>query len=262
MALTTSQENIVDSLLQEQKFPKWYRSYTWKDDTWKTGFPDLFRLEQRISRAARERAIGEQHLLEIAEWGGLRNKKRISCPKCIKIRLYGKDAPAGWLKKEPEKAVWLLENQILGFGPSYSSKILHFAVPQVFGAIDTRLVRIFGQGDEAAQRYPLLDLKVTKTGSGWAIFSNQNGWPDEFGTWTKHRKDPEPGRGQMPAPEAVCPGRAPREGRLAARRRRNGPFQLCIVRTRKTGSYLNLFSIFQGGIPSGGPSGLPPDWPR
>jgi hypothetical protein len=189
MTLTSPQQHTVDSMLQELTFPKMYRSYTWKEDSWKKGFPDLFRLEREITRAARERALGEDHLQKIAEWGGLRNKKRISCPRSIKIQLYTRDSPAGWLKKDPAKAVEVLENQILGFGPTYSSKILRFAVPKVFGALDTRLVRIFGRGDDDAQRYPLLDLKVIPVGTSWAVFSNQPRWPDEFGTWTHALND-------------------------------------------------------------------------
>jgi hypothetical protein len=185
MTLTGSHQDIIDTLLQDLEFPKLYRSYTWKEDTWKKGFPGLFRLEQDISRAARERALGETHLLEIAEWGGLRNKKRISCPRSIKIQLYTRDAPAGWLKRDPAKAVELLENQITGFGPTYSSRILRFAVPDVFGALDPRLVRTFGRGGEGAQRHMLLDLKATRVGTSWGVFSAQPGWPDEYGTWTR-----------------------------------------------------------------------------
>jgi hypothetical protein len=183
MQLTRSHKNTLDDLIQDVNFPKLYRSYTWQGDSWKEGFQDLFRLEQEISQAARERALGINHLLDIAVWGGLRNKKRISCPRSLKIQLYTKDSPAGWLKKEPAKAVELLDSQIIGFGPTYSSKILHFAVPKVFGALDSRLVRTFGRINETMQPYPLLKLKATHVGSSWAIYPNQPGWPDEFGTW-------------------------------------------------------------------------------
>jgi hypothetical protein len=184
MTLTNSRQDTIDTMLGELEFPRLYRAYSWKEDTWKKGFPDLFRLELELSRAARERVLCEKHLLDIAEWGGLRNKKRISCPRSIKIQLYTRDSPAGWLKKDPARAVGLIENQIIGFGPTYSSRILHFAVPSVFGALDTRVVRIFGRENGHPGRYSLMNLKVTRVGSSYAVFSNQPGWPDEYATWT------------------------------------------------------------------------------
>jgi len=182
MILTSPQQQEVTRLLEDLNLPTLYRQYDWMGDTWEKGFPDLFRLERDISRAARQYSLGKQHLLEIAKWGKHPNPKRIDCQDPIKITLYENDSPAKWLEREPENAVWILEGQTRGFGPTYCSKVLHFAVPQLFGAIDTRLVRTFGQGDPAAQRYPLLDLKVT--GKRWAIESRQAGWPREYGTWT------------------------------------------------------------------------------
>lgn len=67
-------------------------------------------------------------------------------------------APAYRLMHEPEETIRIVEWRVRGFGPTYASKLLRFAVPQVFGAIDIRLVRIFGRGDPGMQRYPLLDL--------------------------------------------------------------------------------------------------------
>ena len=68
-----------------------------------------------------------------------------------------------------------------GFGPTFASKLLHFAVPQVFGALDSRLVRIFGN---AAFEYPLLDLYAEKCNKRWQIPA-QKGWPGEYGTWIR-----------------------------------------------------------------------------
>ena len=92
--------------------------------------------------------------------------------------------PAIWLEKEPENAVCILECKVRGFGPTYCSKILHFAVPQIFGAIDTRLVRVFGRGDtQCGGRYQLLELSVSLSGNRWQISQSQKEWPGEYGTW-------------------------------------------------------------------------------
>ncbi len=185
MTLTSSTQQEIARLIKELNFPKNYTEYNWEGDTWERGFTDLFRLEQSISKAAKEYSLDQNHLLEIAKWGGHPNPKRIACNKPIKITLYSDNRPAVWLKREPENAVWILEGQTKGFGPTYCSKLLHFAVPQVFGAIDTRLVRTFGQEDPDSPQYHLLDLKVKRSGNRWAIESRQAGWPREYGTWTE-----------------------------------------------------------------------------
>jgi hypothetical protein len=181
--IESSIQEHVNRLLHDLDFPKFYKSYEWKGDTWKKGFPDLFCLEQEISHAAQQHSLGLCHLLEIAKWGKHPNPKKISWPGPNKLTLYINDLPASWLKAEPEKAISLIKGQIHGFGPTYASKLLHFAFPQIFGAIDTRLVRVFGKGDLDAQRYPLLNLSVKWSGERWAILSSQPGWAEEYGKW-------------------------------------------------------------------------------
>lgn len=173
----------IDKLLLDLNLRDLYQKYDWAGDTYIKGFPDLFRLEKEISDAARHNALSRNHLLEIAQWGRLPNTKQISCPDTIKLILYEDNIPVEWLKANPEKAISILKGQIRGFGPTYMSKLLHFAVPQIYGAIDTRLVRTFGKGDRNAQRYPLLDLTAEISGERWAIPSFQPGWPGEYGTW-------------------------------------------------------------------------------
>jgi len=173
----------INRFLQDQDLSALYQSYTWKKDTYENGFTDLFRLEKEISFAARHNSLGIGHLIDIAKWGQLPNTKQISWPEPNKLTLYVNDLPAPWLKIEPEKAISVLERQIHGFGPTYASKLLHFAVPQIFGALDTRLVRTFGKGDPDAQRYPFLNMTVTWSGNRWAILSYQPGWADEYGKW-------------------------------------------------------------------------------
>jgi hypothetical protein len=189
MSLTQPQQHELNRLLKDLKikFSDLYKEYEWEGDTWnkKDGFPDLFRLEQSITKAAKDNALNREHLIEIAIWGRLPNRNQITCYNPIKITLYKGNTHAKWLEREPENAVWILEGQTRGFGPTYCSKLLHFAVPQVFGAIDTRLVRTFGQGDPDSHRYNLLNLEVKRSGNRWAIESRQAGWPHEYGTWTE-----------------------------------------------------------------------------
>ena len=186
MTLSSSQKDVVSRFLREQEMPDLYRSYTWGGDTWERGFPDLFSLERDISRAAREYSLNQAHLLRIARWGRLRNQNRISCPNPIRITLYVDGMPAYWLKREPENAICILGCQVRGFGPTYCSKILHFAVPQIFGALDTRLVRTFGMTDDLNDpQYQLLDLHASRSSDRWTINPRQEGWPREYGTWVE-----------------------------------------------------------------------------
>ncbi|MBT8508710.1 hypothetical protein AZH53_09865 [Methanomicrobiaceae archaeon CYW5] len=186
MTLSESHHATINRFLQDHDLPDLYRSYTWKGDTWEKGFPDLFRLEEMISQAAMDNALDRTHLIEIATWGSLPNPKNVSCQDPIRISLYHDGAPAFWLENEPENAVCILGCRIRGFGPTYCSKVLHFAVPQIFGAIDTRLVRVFGKGDPlSGGKYQLLDLNVSYSNNLWQIPRDQEGWPREYGTWVR-----------------------------------------------------------------------------
>jgi hypothetical protein len=182
MPISLSQIYTIDKFLHEYEISDLYREYKWKKDVWDkdNGFSDLFHLEQEIVKAAQDGLLCQDHLLKIAKWGGLRNKNKIFWAEPNKIKFYIHKSPAEWLIREPEKAISILEDQINGFGPTYCSKLLQFAVPQLYGALDTRLVRTFGR---ESKWYPLLDLKVTRSGNGWMIPKHQPGWPREYGTW-------------------------------------------------------------------------------
>jgi len=186
MSLTTSQENTISKFLQEQDLPSLYCKYEWprgsrKRDTWKNGFPELVRLEREISIAAKKNLLNRDHLIQIAEWGGGdRLKNRIIWSDPNKTKLYVNNEPGEWLINAPETAVEILDRQIKYFGPTYCSKLLHFALPQIFGALDTRLVQTFGK---KAKKYPLLDLEVKHYGWGPSIRILKATWPKEYGTW-------------------------------------------------------------------------------
>jgi hypothetical protein len=173
-------QQTLEKILSDLNFPKLYTEYEWKGDTHKKGFPDLCYLETTISDAAKTGGIRKHHLVDIAKWGKLRNTKGISCAEPLGLVLYVKGRPAPDLLQEPETAIQEIDSLVKGFGPTYSSKLLHFAVPQVFGALDTRLVRIFGN---AAPEYHLLDLDAEQSGDRWLIPPGQGGWPKEYGKW-------------------------------------------------------------------------------
>ncbi len=175
----------VDHLLCDLDFPALYRGYTWKGDTWERGFPEIFRLEREVTAAARNRTLGLDHARDIACWGGLPAPECIGCADPLSIILYFGGSPAYWLVHVPANAIQFVEGRIPGFGLTYASKLLRFAIPCSFGAIDTRLVRVFGRGDPGVCRYPLLNLTASPIGNRWAILATQRGWPEEYGVWTE-----------------------------------------------------------------------------
>lgn len=172
----------VKDLIETCDVPELYRTYAWKRDTWRNGFPDICRLEREIGGAARAGTLSEEHLKAIARWGGLPSIGRVRAPAPIQIALFEDGNVARWARENPENAIRVLDDQIRGFGPTYISKLLRFAAPELFGAIDTRIVRVFGAGD--AEHLHLLDLTATPVDGRWAILSGQQGWPEEYGTWT------------------------------------------------------------------------------
>ncbi|MCK9342782.1 MAG: hypothetical protein M0P33_02605 [Massilibacteroides sp.] len=183
MRVEKDRQEEVDRLLADLDFPALYRGYAWRNDTWEKGFPDILRLEREVTAAARNQAIGLEDVRKVARWGGLAG--RVDSPGRLPVTLYVGDAPAYWLLHDAGDTVRDIERQIRGFGPTYASKLLRFAVPQVFGALDTRLVRVFGRGDPLMQQYALLDLAAEPSGDRWAIPVTQSGWPGEYGAWTE-----------------------------------------------------------------------------
>jgi len=87
------------------------------------------------------------------------------------------------VKEEPSFFIRTLQEQIRGLGPTYLSKLLRFALPQEFGAIDTRIVRVVGMGDSQSKLQEWLCLKVRNDGYGWYIPKNQSAWPSEYSKW-------------------------------------------------------------------------------
>jgi len=71
----------------------------------------------------------------------------------------------------------------LGLGPTYLSKVIRFALPEEYGAIDTRIVRVVGQGDPASRQHNWLALRVRNDGYGWYIPKVQVTWPNDYAKW-------------------------------------------------------------------------------
>jgi hypothetical protein len=183
-----AENNEVKRFLTNHKFdmPDLFRTYDYGGDYYVDGFPKRFALEQRILKAAKQNSFDKEDLLKIAEWGNIRNIKPVEAiDRPIKIPLYNNGEPVSWLRGAPEKIIGDAV-KIPGFRATFSSKLLHFSVPQIFGALDTWLVRTFGEGDPVHQRYKFLKLRGTyQKKGGWSIPIPKSLWPEEFGTWIR-----------------------------------------------------------------------------
>jgi hypothetical protein len=176
----------IERFLQDHihEMPGFYNTYTWDNDSPEKSHQALFDLEMEIFPAAKSNSFNREHLIKIAEWGGHPNPKKINCPDPLRIPLYSGNRPALCLFYEPVNAICMIEGRVGGFGPTFSSKLLHFAVPRIFGALDTRLVRIFGMSSEDPESYQFLNLNVLRPDKGRpSIPKTQENWPEEYGTW-------------------------------------------------------------------------------
>lgn len=173
----------IDDFLDRIDITDWYKKYSWKRDTWENGFPDILKLETVIGEAAKKNSIQKSHLIQIAQWGRLKDPNRVDFNGSLKIPFYDTDKICEWVKKCPEMYLGYLDNSITGYGPTYSTKLLRFALPSEFGAIDTRLVRVFGKGDSRNKKADFLKLSVSKPNGG-SINRDKETWPSEYRVWT------------------------------------------------------------------------------
>jgi len=182
-----SNQNLPERLAQDlthflskNDFVELYKSYSWRNDTFQNGFPDILKLEAQLTESDRNEGISLDDVRDVASWGKLRNFGRIA----------GNDTvlPPNTLHSNTEfnpigPVVSLEKNIAKGIGPTYLSKVLRFGKPLEYGAIDTRCVRVFGNGDNLAKRHEWIKLRVRNDGYGWYIPKAQAAWPSEYGTW-------------------------------------------------------------------------------
>ena len=183
MALSIHLREHIESFLADHRLCSLYKGYRWGGDAWENGFPDMRQLEIDLSMAVKHRYLTKTHVVSVARWGRLRGIKRIYCPELMGMSLYEGDDPCEFFGLPPSSALKPLRDVIKGVGPTYLSKILMFGRPQLYGAIDTRLVRVFGGGDPDLEGLKWLSLQVRNFGYGWYIPEYQTSWPGEYDTW-------------------------------------------------------------------------------
>jgi len=173
----------VQSFVADHDLGSLYREYVWGKDTWENGFSDMRQLEVDLTMAAKHGYLTRTHILSVARWGHFRGIRRIQCPECMRISLHDGHDLAEFLGIPPSAPLRLLGPAIKGMGPTYLSKVLMFSRPQLYGAIDTRLVKVFGRGYPDIEGHRWLSLEVRNYGFGPYIPETQASWPGEYDTW-------------------------------------------------------------------------------
>jgi hypothetical protein len=178
--LSPSLINKVNSLLKEQELNYWYLNYSWESDTKGTEFQNIVNLEIELSQAAKSNRISCEQVLKIARWGGHPMQEKIRCKKDIDLILYENGTLSAWIREDPAEGLRQIRPQVNYIGPTYMTKILRFSLPSEFGALDTRITRVFGRGDPKHSYIHLLDLEAEDKGWKWFIRYPQPYWPDEY----------------------------------------------------------------------------------
>ena len=147
-------------------------------------------LRVRLSQSDMKNGITLDDVRAVAAWGGLRNPARINGSNTVapqNLLNASSGGPIPDLAGSPANPIAII-GAVEGIGPTYQSKVLRFALAQEYGAIDTRCLRVFGQGDAAAQKHDWLQLCARQSRhqgrpSGWFIPEAQQNWPAGYSKW-------------------------------------------------------------------------------
>lgn len=174
----------LEQFANEHDFSELYRGYDWSEDTWAKGFPRILELERTLTAAAMENTVRKADVVSVVRWGGgARRVSRIECPDTVSLPLCENGELDRRIEANPLLPLVVLQSETKGLGPTNLSKVLRFAVPSEFGAIDTRIVRVVGVGDPDSTQHNWLDLRVRDDGYGWYIPKAQGAWPGQYAAW-------------------------------------------------------------------------------
>ena len=179
--------NQLNDFLKRIDFSELYKSYDWENDNHPDGFPEILSLEVQLGRSARNEGIVFDDIYAVAEWGNHTTRNKIRCFKSPALsagELYSLNGnPLNALRNTPTSPIKMLDRNTTYLGPTYLSKVLRFAMPEQYGAIDTWCVRVFGEGDIRNGRHKWLSLRVINPDTRPSIPKQQKGWPIEYGKW-------------------------------------------------------------------------------
>lgn len=76
--LSKALRDELDAFVKSNDMQALYKSYSWKNDTYSNGFPDIAKLEHQLRKSEISTGITLNDAVDVAKWGAMRNQKRIS----------------------------------------------------------------------------------------------------------------------------------------------------------------------------------------
>ena len=172
----------LDDFLAQHDFPCLYRSYNWKNDTHSAEFPDIFRLEVKFQRrSSKPKGITLEDIKCVGQWGGddPEDVKKIKIRDSNSFHRTARKLHELQTAKKPALTTACLDDlgySVAGIGPVYGSKVLRFAWPAQYGAIDRRLVGLFGK-EAVSNCHRWLPLRVGN------MQTLRLAWTDAYPKW-------------------------------------------------------------------------------
>ncbi len=139
------------------------------------GVSEDVRVEASLTSTAKTNRLYREQLEAVARWG--RKQGKVECNDEVSLPLYVDGQLDEALIEQPELPLAELDNEIDGFGPTYLRNVLLFACHEEYGAIDTRLVTVFGRDGTKWVHLWLYGKR--------SYIYRSAGWEIEFGTWTQ-----------------------------------------------------------------------------
>ena len=170
----------LDAFMAEWDFRCLYKLYNWGRDNHSDGFPDILQMEIQLTSHAKAGGVTEDDIRSVLIWGGRSGRRRVGRftasvkPPLSGAKLYSPNgAPIAALKLNPFEPVRELRQNTSHIGPTYLSKVLRFALPQEYGAIDTRCAQAFDSW-----------VPLTVRDYGYGPYIAEDGkWPDGYSIW-------------------------------------------------------------------------------
>lgn len=175
----------LDDFLADPRnhFADLYKSYSWRNDAYKddNGFAKIRCLENSL--------IGNTNLTledieSVIQWG---DPSGTSCKPVIVDRSLFNEfrehlADVRLIKRDPGNLAYKLARSVRYVGPTYASKVLRFVHPHQYGAIDRRLVLVFGKHNAASECYQWIPSLIVRDSSIEA-FDTYFGWHPGYTKW-------------------------------------------------------------------------------
>ena len=114
--LSKDLQRKLEDFVRNHDFIELYKEYNWGMDTWQNGFPNILRLEIKITKIAKNNLLKKEDVLAVAKWGNLRNIQKVKCPETITLPIFENEHPNKKIEDDPSGLIRILQGKIEGLG--------------------------------------------------------------------------------------------------------------------------------------------------